>query len=164
MQFENHENWFIKECAKIKKKKMNYKVTYTPSEKNIEQLHKWLLIGRFHGYFANNLHEALDNGVIIIVTFEEEAIGYLLYEEESPLNIYIRGAEINPDFQRRGVGQLLVNSCIAKFKQEGKSVIYLKSVYNSETFWIKMGFNDRFISEDTEYPEENPIYLRRHLR
>ena len=143
---------------------MNYKVTYTPSEKNIEQLQKWLLIGRFHGYFANKLNEGLENGVLIIVTSEEEAIGYLLYEEESPSIIYIRGAEINPDFQRRGVGQLLVNSCIVKFKQEGKSVVYLKSVYNSESFWNKMGFNDRFRPADTEYREVNSIFLRKHLR
>ena len=143
---------------------MNYKVTYTPSEENIVQLRKWLLIGRFHGYFANKLNEGLENGVLIIVTFEEEAIGYLLYEEETPSDIYIRGAEISPDFQHRGVGQLLVNSCIAKFEQEGKSVIYLKSVYNSESFWNKMGFNDRFRPADTEYPEDNSIYLRKHLK
>ena len=143
---------------------MNFKVIFTPSEKNIEQLKKWLIIGRFHGYFANALNEGLENGLLIIITFEEKAIGYLLYYNEPPSSIYIRGMEIDPDFQSRGAGSLLIKSSIAKFLQDGKSEISLKSVYDSEPFWNKMGFNERFTPKDIDYHQDNAIHLKMYLK
>ncbi len=143
---------------------MNYKVIYTPCEKNIEQLQKWLILGRFQRYFAGDLKKGAEDGVLVIITFKEDAIGYLLYYEESPLNIYIRGTEIHPNFQHRGAGTLLVKNCIAKFEQEGISVVYLKSVYNSESFWYKMGFNDRFIPIGMENTVHDHIFLRLFLK
>lgn len=118
---------------------MSYQVTYTPSEKNIEQLKEWLFLGKFYDPYKYELSKGLENGKLTVITSREEAIGYLLYEEESPSEIYIRVTEISPDFQRKGAGRLLVNSCISKFEQEGKSLIYLKDVYDSESFWKKMG-------------------------
>ncbi|WP_321298551.1 GNAT family N-acetyltransferase [Marinifilum fragile] len=92
------------------------------------------------------------------------AIGYLLYVEEASLNIYIRETQINPEFQRQGFGRQLVKNSIAKFKEEGKSMVYLKSVFDSESFWKEMGFIDSFIPEDIDYKQDNAIFLRQYLK
>lgn len=103
--------------------------------------------------FMDAITDRLDDDqmFVLLAQVDGEAVGYILAYDviEHPFIPtweragYITQLFIRAEFQRRGIGQALVNETIAWFTQRGVEQIMLNVDVDNETgtqFWQKLGF------------------------
>ena len=120
---------------------MEYKVENTITSKEYNQLRNSV------GWDSKNIQiiqNALDSSVIVKkATFENKAIG-MARVVGGGLYYYIVDVVVNPEYQNKGIGKLLIESIVkdieVRTKIGQKCSIYLISMKGKEEFYEKCGF------------------------
>jgi N-acetylglutamate synthase-like GNAT family acetyltransferase len=86
-----------------------------------------------------------------VAELKQQIIGFVALEIYSPKLAEIRSLVVAAPFQNRGVGQRLVDVCVAKAREEG--VLEVMAISSSEPFFRSCGF-------DFTLPEERKAFFR----
>ena len=121
--------------------KMEYKIENKITPRDYNNLRKSV------GWDSKNMQitqNALDSSVIVKkATFENKAIGMARVVGDG-LYYYIVDVVVNPEYQNKGIGKLLIESIVkdieARTKIGQKCSIYLISMKGKEEFYEKCGF------------------------
>ena len=121
--------------------KMEYKIENKITPRDYNNLRKSV------GWDSKKIQitqNALDSSVIVKkATFENKAIGMARVVGDG-LYYYIVDVVVNPEYQNKGIGKLLIESIVkdieARTKIGQKCSIYLISMKGKEEFYEKCGF------------------------
>lgn len=124
---------------------MGYSVTFAPNNYHQKEIREWLLkedLQSNQGFYCNwhIIEEAFLKHQVAVITKNNLAIGFLYFVNGDKV-VTIDIAEIKPENRKKGIGRLLMNSCMDRFRQEGKLVTELFcEPKSSEKVWKKLGF------------------------
>jgi len=93
---------------------------------------------------VNGLEELITAGSFLVAEYEKKIIGCggWSIDVPNPQKAEIRGFFVHPDFARRGVATLLLNTCENKCLQKGIRALYLTATLSGEPFYKKCGFSE----------------------
>lgn len=139
---------------------MKYSVTFAPKKKHQEEIKEWLLeedLETKQGFYCNwpIIEKAFLKHHVAVITENDLAIGFLYFIIGSKV-VTIDIAEIKPKERKKGIGRLLINSCLEKFRKEGKLISELFcEPKSSEKVWKKLGF----LNCPLNYLQDNKIRM-----
>jgi GNAT superfamily N-acetyltransferase len=132
------------------------KISFNPKQRHIDEIAEWMVEEK-KMLITNNgnwssITYAFQNKNLVIATYKSETVGF--YTLSNPdLTISIDVAEIKPKYRRKGIGKLMLEEIIKKFKNKETYGLYLFCApESSHKIWKKLGFkyfpdnskNDRF--------------------
>jgi predicted GNAT family acetyltransferase len=128
-----------------REKKMEYSVTFIPNHHHQEEIRKWLFeedLRTKQGFYCNwpLIEKAFLQQQVAVITENDLTIGFLYFINGDRV-VTIDIAEIKPEKRKKGIGRLLINSCLERFSQEGKMIVELFcEPKSSKKAWKKIGF------------------------
>jgi len=139
---------------------MEYSVTFKPNKKHQEEINEWLLdedLKTSQGFYCNwiLIEEAFLQQQVAVITENDLAIGFLYFISGDRV-VTIDIAEIKPKNREKGIGRLLFNCCLERFRKEGKMIVELFcKPKSSEKIWKKLGF----LNSPHNYLKDNKIRM-----
>lgn len=141
---------------------MNTKISYNPTQKEIEEIITWLLEekktkkeGFFDKWKDGNIPGYYKDNKLAVISLDETVVGFIAWSEFQ-IMATINFAEVKPDCRNKGIGKILLGSLIEKFLQKGIYAITLSAEpvtsVSAETVWKRMGF--------MEFPDNGPFWKK----
>ena len=87
---------------------------------------------------------SIETGISISAEIDGRIAGFVMGEMQGAV-AYLRELDVDPAFQRRGIGALLVNAYIKAAKGKGAPAVYLSTFRDppwNAPFYRRMGFTD----------------------
>ena len=87
---------------------------------------------------------SIETGISISAEIDGRIAGFVMGEMQGDV-AYLRELDVDPAFQRRGIGTLLVNAYIKAAKGKGDLAVYLSTFRDppwNAPFYRRMGFTD----------------------
>ena len=87
---------------------------------------------------------AIEQAISIVAEADGRLAGFVIGELHGDV-AYLRELDVDPAFQKRGIGALLVRAFVARAKTDGASAIYLSTFRDppwNAPFYRKLGFTD----------------------
>lgn len=143
---------------------MKYETNFHPTSKHLSQIKKWLRNEQNQtnkGFFRHwdRIAQSFDKNELVILTENNCAIGFLLYDIIEEIIISIDIMEIEQKYRYKGLGRKLVVETLVNFRKRGNLICKLFcSPEDSEHFWKKLGF-----VTFPDFPGDNRISMYKPL-
>lgn len=153
----------------------SFQVTFSPTEKQLGEIEKWLIAERQktgEGFNCNwnNIASSFKNNELSTISINNKTIGFAAWSLTTDRIARIEIAEVKPTQRKKGIGKELINQLLNYLKDKGVCVVDLQcSPDSSEPVWKHLGFvefpdrpdNDHFSSEGNKMLY---IILTEHLQ
>ena len=101
---------------------------------------------------------SIDEGLSIVAEVDGRIAGFVIGEMHER-NAYLRELDVDPDFQRRGIGATLVRAFKETSRKKGAEAVYLSTFRTppwNAPFYRKLGFHD--VAHDRYLPWMTAIW------
>lgn len=113
----------------------------TPAD--LKAIHKWLVEEKAQGVNRN----FLCNWRVIEQAHRQKEL-FVCVEKGTNLPVAFQSGgltqdgifEVRQDYRGKGIGRMMVEHCIALASEQNECLLYIESVFQSTSFWQKMGF------------------------
>ena len=132
--------------TKIRNKDNNYKVTFSPTKEQLDEIEKWLIDENKianSGFYCNwkIIISSFNVNELATISLNNETIGFVIWSIISDKTARIEIAEVKPSFRNSGFGKKLIDQLIVYLKENNIYVIdLLCAPADSEFFWKSYGF------------------------
>ncbi len=112
-------------------------------EKNIDKMQLVNLFGSVGwktAEYPNRLYLAIKNSDYVMTVWEKEKlIGLISAISDGYINVFITYLLVHPDYQKRGLGKIMMQDFLKKFDGFGRRI--LTTELDKEEFYKKSGFS-----------------------
>lgn len=112
-------------------------------EKNIDKMQLVNLFGSVGwktAEYPNRLYLAIKNSDYVMTVWEKEKlIGLISAISDGYINVFITYLLVHPDYQKRGLGKIMMQDFLKKFDSFGRRI--LTTELDKEEFYKKSGFS-----------------------
>lgn len=89
--------------------------------------------------YPNRLYQAIKNSDYVMTVWEDEKlIGLISAISDGYINVFITYLLVHPDYQKRGLGKIMMEDFLKKFDGFGRRI--LTTELDKENFYQKFGF------------------------
>lgn len=134
----------------------NYQVTFSPTDKQVSEIEKWLIAERQKtrdGFYCNwnNIKSSFDNNELATISVNNKTIGFVTWQLTTNKTARIEITEVKPTHRKKRIGKRLIGHLLDFFKEKNIYVVDLQCApADSEPFWKHLGF--------VEFPEPQENY------
>ena len=90
--------------------------------------------------YPNRLYNAIKNSEYVMTVWDDESlIGLISAITDGYINVFITYLLVNPDYQKKGLGKIMMNDFMKKFEGFGRRI--LTTELDKEEYYKKFGFN-----------------------
>ncbi len=124
----------------------NYQVTFSPLDKQIREIEKWLIEERRktgEGFYCNwnFIKSSFDKNELATISLNNKTLGFSTWCFTTNKTARIEITEIKPTHRKKGFGKKLITQILNFLKDKGVYVIDLQcSPDTSEPIWKLLGF------------------------
>ena len=111
-------------------------------EKNIDKMQLVNLFGSVGcktAEYPNRLYLAINSDYVMTVWEKEKLIGLISAISDGYINVFITYLLVHPDYQKRGLGKIMMQDFLKKFDDFGRRI--LTTELDKEEFYKKSGFS-----------------------
>lgn len=134
----------------------NYQVTFSPTDKQVGEIEKWLIAERQKtgdGFYCNwnIIKSSFDKNELATISLNNKTIGFATWRLYTDKTARIEITEVKPTYRKKGIGKKLTTHLLNFLKNKGVCVVDLQcSPDTSERVWKRLGF--------VEFPEPPENY------
>lgn len=124
----------------------NYQVTFSPTDKQVGEIEKWLIAERQKtgdGFYCNwkIIKSSFDKNELATISLNNKTIGFATWRLTTNKTARIEIAEVKPTHRKKGIGKILTTQLINFLTEKGVRVVELQcSSKTSEPVWKRLGF------------------------
>jgi len=132
--------------TEIQNKTKNYQVTFSPTDKQVEEIEKWLIAERQKtgdGFYCNwnIIKSSFDKNELATISLNNKTIGFATWRLTTDKTARIEIVEVKPTHRKKGIGKKLTSQLLNFLKNKGVFVVDLQcSPDTSEPIWKRLGF------------------------
>lgn len=90
--------------------------------------------------YPNRLYNAIKNSEYVMTVWDNEnLVGLISAITDGYINVFITYLLVKPDYQKKGLGKIMMNDFIKKFEGFGRRI--LTTEIDKEEYYKKFGFN-----------------------
>ena len=130
----------------IQKAADNCQVTFSPTDKQVDEIEKWLIAERQKtgdGFYCNldSIKSSFDNNKLATISLNNITIGFATWRLTTDKTARIEIAEVRPTHRKKGIGKNLITQLLNFLKEKGVCLVDLQSSPDtSELVWKRLGF------------------------
>lgn len=116
---------------------MEYKYDKKIDKEQLESL--FSSVGWQSAKYPNRLQKAIENNDYVISVWDSnDLVGLLAALSDGYINVFLTYLLIKPEYQKQGLGTILVNDFLEKFKCFGRRIVTTE--LDKEKYYNKFGF------------------------
>ena len=117
----------------------SFKYKYDSKKKKKQLVNLFNSVGWKTAEYPNRLYSAIKNSEYVMSVWDDdELIGLISAISDGAINVFITYLLVKPEYQKQGVGKIMMNDFCKHFKGYGRRI--LSTEIDKEAYYNKFGF------------------------